>query len=117
MASSHAWVFRAGFRRNAFGWGGARKTIERLNEAVAELERMARTDPALAGEGAVVLLEKLSPAVSGIDSSSGALGNATAGVVEKEVPPDRRSARASASSQKVAGAALRGHAGRRPALH
>src|SRR5205085_10619745 len=37
-------------------------------------------------EGAVLLLEKLSPAVSGIDSSSGALGNATAGVVEKMVP-------------------------------
>jgi hypothetical protein len=47
---------------------------------------MARTDPALAGEGAVLLLEKLSPAVGHIDSSSGALGNATAGVVEKMVP-------------------------------
>ena len=47
---------------------------------------MARADPALAGEGAVLLLEKLSPAVSGIDSSSGALGNAAAGVVEKTVP-------------------------------
>ena len=69
MASSHPWAFRAGFRRNAFGWSGTRKAIERLNEAVAEIERMARADPALAGEGAVLLLEKLSPAVSGIDSS------------------------------------------------
>ena len=86
MASSHPWAFRAGFRRNAFGWSGTRKAIERLNEAVAEIERIARTDPALAGEGAVLLLEKLSPAVSSIDSSSGALGNATAGVVEKMVP-------------------------------
>jgi len=86
MASSHPWAFRASFRRNAFGWSGTRKAIERLNEAVAEIERMARTDAALAGEGAVVLLEKLSPAVSGIDSSSGALGNATAGVVERMVP-------------------------------
>jgi hypothetical protein len=86
MASSHAWAFRASFRRNVFGWSGTRKAIERLNEAVAEIERMARTDPVLAGEGAVLLLEKLSPAVSGIDSSSGALGNATAGVVEKMAP-------------------------------
>jgi hypothetical protein len=86
MASSHPWAFRASFRRNAFGWSGTHKAIERLNEAVAEIERMARADPALAGEGAVLLLEKLSPAVSGIDSSSGALGNATAGVVEKMVP-------------------------------
>ena len=70
MAASHAWAFRASFRRNAFGWSGTRKAIERLNEAVGEIERMARTDPTLAGEGAVLLLEKLSPAVNQIDSSS-----------------------------------------------
>lgn len=58
-----------------------RKAIERLTEAVGEIERVARTDPALAGEDAVLLLEKLSPAVNQIDSSSGALGNATDGVV------------------------------------
>ena len=86
MAASHAWAFRASFRRSAFGWSGTRKAIERLNEAVSEIERVARTDPALAGEGAVLLLEKLSPAINQIDSSSGALGNATAGVVEKMVP-------------------------------
>ena len=86
MATSHTWAFRASFRLRAFGWSGTRKAIERLNEAVGEIERMARTDPALAGEGAVLLLERLSPAVSDIDSSSGALGNATAGVVEKMVP-------------------------------
>ena len=85
-AASYPWVFRAGLRRNAFGWSGTRKAIERLNEAVGEIERVARTDPALAGEGAVLLLEKLSPAVNQIDSSSGALGNATSGVVEVMVP-------------------------------
>ena len=47
---------------------------------------MARTDPALAGEGAVLLLEKIAPAVNQIDSSSGALGKATNGVVEKMAP-------------------------------
>ena len=62
--ASHAWVFRASLRRNAIGWSGTRKAIERLNEAVGEIERVARTDPALAGEGAVLLLEKLSPAVN-----------------------------------------------------
>ena len=86
MATSHAWAFRSSFRRHAFGWKGTRKAIERLNEAVAEIERAARSDPALAGEGAVLLLEKLSPAVSDLDSSSGALGNATAGVVETLAP-------------------------------
>ncbi|MDP1691755.1 MAG: hypothetical protein Q8L49_07365 [Burkholderiaceae bacterium] len=86
MATAHAWAFRASLKRRAFGWRGTRKATLRLNEAVGEIERMARTDPALAGEGAVLLLEKLSPAVSDIDSSSGALGNATAGVVERMVP-------------------------------
>jgi len=86
VATSHAWAFRARFRRNAFGWRGTRKAIERLNEAVGEIDRMARTDPALAGEGAVLLLEKLSPAVNQIDSSSGALGNAANGVIERMVP-------------------------------
>ena len=85
-AASHAWAFKASLRRNAFGWSGTRKAIERLNEAVGEIERMARTDLALAGEGAELLLEKLSPAVNHIDSSSGALGSATHGVVEKMVP-------------------------------
>jgi hypothetical protein len=86
VAASHAWAFRASFRRNAFGWRGTRKAIERLNEAVGEIERMGRTDPALACEGAVLLLEKLFPAVNHIDSSSDAPGNATNGVVERMVP-------------------------------
>jgi len=86
VATSHAWNFRASLRRNAFGWRGTRKAIERLNAAVGEIKRVARTDPAMAGEGAVLLLEKLSPAVNQIDSSSGALDNAANGVVEKMVP-------------------------------
>jgi hypothetical protein len=86
VATAHPWAFRARFRRRAFGWRGTRKAIERLNEAVGEIERMARTDPALAGEGAVLLLQKLSPALNDIDSSSGALGSATAGVVETLAP-------------------------------
>jgi len=47
---------------------------------------MARTAPALAGEGAVLLLEKVSPAVCEIDGSSGALGNTTHALVETLVP-------------------------------
>ena len=47
---------------------------------------MTRTDAALAGDGAVLLLEKVSPAVCEIDSSSGALGNATHSLVGTLVP-------------------------------
>ena len=50
------------------------------------IEGIARFDAALAGEGAVLLLEKLSPALSDIDSSSGSLGNAAAGLVDTLVP-------------------------------
>jgi hypothetical protein len=59
---------------------------ERLEEAVGEIARVARTDPALAAEGAVLLLEKVSPALCDLYSSSGALGNATARVVEILTP-------------------------------
>lgn len=86
MTTSHAWAFRTTLRRRAFGWSGTAKAIDRLSAAVAEIAAMARIDPALAGEGAVLLLEKVSPAVCEIDSSSGALGNATHSLVETLVP-------------------------------
>jgi hypothetical protein len=86
MAKSHLWTFRARFRRNAYGWNGTSKAISSLKDAVAEIQKVARVDPLLAAEGAVLLLEKLSPALSGIDSSSGALGNACAAVVDVLVP-------------------------------
>ena len=86
MTTAHAWAFRANLRRRASGWSGTGKAIDRLNAAVAEIAAMARTDPALAGEGAVLLLEKVSPAVCEIDSSSGALANATHSLVETLVP-------------------------------
>jgi hypothetical protein len=51
------WQFAA--RRNAFGWKSD-TPILRLNEALAELKLAARTDPLLAADGAVLLLEKVS---------------------------------------------------------
>jgi hypothetical protein len=81
-----AWAFRTRFRRNAFGWRGTKLAIGRINEALAEIRAVARHDPASAAEGAVLLLEKLSPALCQIDSSSGALGNATYATVQELVP-------------------------------
>lgn len=83
---AHTWAFASRFRRGAYGWKGSRPAIERLDNALAEIRAVARHDPALAGEGAVRLLEKLSPALSDIDSSSGALGNATYAAVQQLVP-------------------------------
>ena len=86
MTARHTWAFRAGLRGRAFGWSGTRKAIDRLDAAVGEVVAMTRTDAALAGVGAVLLLEKVSPAICEIDSSSGVLGNATHSLVETLVP-------------------------------
>lgn len=82
----HPWDFRARFRRTAFGWKGSKLAIERIHEALTEIRAVARHDPATAAEGAVLFLEKLSPALNQIDSSSGALGNATYAAVQEVVP-------------------------------
>ncbi|WP_040855413.1 hypothetical protein [Thiorhodovibrio frisius] len=72
----HRWEFRARFRTNAFGWKGSKLAAERLKEALSEIKKVARTDPVLAADGAILLMEKLWPALAQIDTSSGALGNA-----------------------------------------
>jgi tetratricopeptide (TPR) repeat protein len=98
QAPAHAWAFRPRFRRRAFGWRGSLQAVKRVREAVSEIRQVARKDPLLGGEGAVLLLEKLSPALEQVDSSSGALGNAVHRAIEALVPviavapaePDRR---------------------------
>lgn len=78
-------MFRARFRRHALGWR-SQPAIKRIKEAISEIRTVARRDPVLAGEGAVLFLERLSPALERIDSSSGAIGTATCNAVEALVP-------------------------------
>ena len=85
-ADTTPWAFRARFRRGAFGWKGTQLAIGRINEALTEIRAVARHDRPRAAEGAVLLLEKLSPALCQIDSSSGALGNATYATVQELAP-------------------------------
>lgn len=75
ISQKHAWGFRSRFRRGAFGWR-SQPAITRIAEAVAEIKRVARTDPVLAADGAVLFLEKLVPAIEAVDSSSGSIGTA-----------------------------------------
>ena len=70
--SKHRWQFAPRFRRNAFGWC-SQLAIQRIREAVSEIRKVARRDPVLAVEGAVLFLEKVSPALEHVDSSSGAI--------------------------------------------
>jgi len=83
MASSakHKWTFRARFRRHAFGWR-SQPAVKRVKEAVSEIKKVARKDPVLGGEGAVLFLEKVSPALERVDSSSGAIGRAVSNAIE-----------------------------------
>lgn len=84
-AHKHKWTFAPRFRRHAFGWR-SQPAILRVNEAVAEIKASARHDKMLAAEGAVLLLEKLSPALEQVDSSSGAIGTAVNNAIETLVP-------------------------------
>ena len=81
----YKWEFRARFRRNAFGWR-SQPAITRIREAISEIKRVRRRDPTLAGEGAVLFLERVSPAIMNIDGSSGAIGNAVNKAIEDLVP-------------------------------
>ncbi len=81
----HAWRFKAQFRRHAFGWKSQPATV-RLQEAVSEITLVARIDPMLGAEGAVALLERISPALENVDSSSGAIGSAVNRTIAELVP-------------------------------
>ena len=83
--SAHKWQFAPRFRRRAFGWRSD-TPIQRIKEALTEIKQFARKEPVLAAEGAITLLEKLSPALEQVDSSSGALGSAVNRAIDTLVP-------------------------------
>jgi NAD(P)-dependent dehydrogenase (short-subunit alcohol dehydrogenase family) len=84
-ADGHVWEFKARFRRNAYGWR-SQPAIQRIMQAVSEIKKAARKDPVLAADGAVTLLERLSPALEHVDSSSGAIGIAVNNAIAQLVP-------------------------------
>ena len=83
MADGYRWSFKSRLRARAFGWRGSKTAIARLKEAASEIKAVNRTDPVAAGEGAVVLMERLWPAFQDIDTSSGALGTAVNATLEE----------------------------------
>ena len=84
-ADKHAWAFAPRFRRGGFGWR-SEPAIVRIKEAIAEIKAVSRKAPLLAAEGAVLFLQKLSPALENIDSSSGAIGTAVSRAIEALAP-------------------------------
>lgn len=82
----YKWLFRAGLRKGAMGWRSSRLAVEKVKNAVSEIKNVARRDPVLGGEGAVLFLEVVSPALENVDGSSGALGTAVNNAVAELVP-------------------------------
>lgn len=70
------WAFRAKFRARAFGPKSSKLAIERLKQALTEIKAVGRHDALRAADGAVLLVERISPAFEQVDTSSGALGTA-----------------------------------------
>jgi hypothetical protein len=83
--AGHSWRFKARFRRHAFGWK-SQPAITRLREALTEIKLVSRIDPILGAEGAVALLERISPALENVGSSSGAIGTAVNHTIAELVP-------------------------------
>ena len=83
--AAHQWGFAPRFRRNAFGWKSD-LPIKRIKEAITEIKAVARKDPVLAAEGAVLFLTKVAPAIENVDGSSGSMGTAVYRSIEALVP-------------------------------
>lgn len=84
-AETHKWEFKTRFRRHAFGWK-SQPAITRIKQAVAEIKKVAKKDPVLAAEGAIAFLERVSPALEHVDSSSGSIGTAVNNAIAELVP-------------------------------
>ena len=86
MNASHKWTFKTRFRYRAYGWRASALASKRLKEAVSEIKRAAKSDPVLAGDGVVTLMERIWPSLQDIDTSSGALGSAVNRTLEELIP-------------------------------
>ncbi len=84
-APKHSWMFAPRFRAGAFGWR-SEPAIVRIKEAVTEIKNVAKKDPILGAEGAILFLQKLSAAIQNIDGSSGAIGTAANRAIEALAP-------------------------------
>ena len=80
-AKTPHWEFTRHFRRAGFGWK-SQPAIQRVRQAVGEIKKVARRDPILGAEGAVLFLARVSPALEHVDSSSGAIGTAVNHAIE-----------------------------------
>jgi hypothetical protein len=86
MNALHKWTFKTRFRSRAYGWRASALGAKRLKEAVREIKKAAKSDPVLAGDGVVTLLERIWPSFQDIDTSSGTLGGAVNHTLDELIP-------------------------------
>ena len=67
--NKHKWQFSSRFRRNAFGWR-SQVPLQRIKEALSEIRAIARRDPLLAADGAVLSLRDREAKPSRVDRGS-----------------------------------------------
>ena len=82
---AHKWEFKARFRRHAFGWR-SQPAIQRIKQAVSEINKVSRKNRMIGAEGTVSFLERISPALECVDSSSGAIGTAVNNAIAELLP-------------------------------
>jgi len=79
------WIFARRLKPHAFKWR-SQLPIRRIKEALSEINKAAKKDPVSGAEGAVLFLEKISPAIDRVDSLSGAIGTTVNHAIEALVP-------------------------------
>jgi hypothetical protein len=58
MTSGHRWAFKTRFRASAYSWHGSALASKRLEEAVREINSVAKSDRVSAADGCVSLMER-----------------------------------------------------------
>ena len=86
MAPVQKWQFKARMRARSYNWRGTALATARLKASVSEIKKVAKTDPVVAGDGVVSLMERIWPAFQDIDTSSGALGTAVSRTLDELIP-------------------------------
>lgn len=86
QVTRYRWTFKRRFRAKVLGWHSSRLGIDRLKQAISEINSVARRDPALAADGVVGLIERIWPTFEHVDSSSGALGSAVRRTLNELIP-------------------------------
>jgi hypothetical protein len=80
----HKWLFASSFRYHSFTYTD--KPLPYIKAALAEIRLICKSQPELAASGAVLFLEKISPAIEMVNSSSPALEKAVNNAIQTLSP-------------------------------